>query len=130
MAPAFYATELMLKTTADEHPNPEALDHLLDFLKVLDEEENLEAIHVALPSFTLKLLSCLGYSSDHIQNSFQMSSELSDCIQTLRQKNFQELKNFEIPESISYKLKTVINQLLEFVLERDLKSKAFLTQVN
>jgi DNA repair protein RecO (recombination protein O) len=130
MAPAFYATELMLKTTADEHPNREAMDHLLEFLKNLDCEDDLEAANIALHAFAIKLISCQGFSTEYAQDSFKISPELSELIQVLRKKDFSEIKNVAIPISLTYKLKAVINQLLEYVLERELKSKAFLTQIN
>jgi DNA repair protein RecO len=130
MAPAFYATELMLKTTADEHPNSQALDYLLDFLKNLDCEDNLEVVNTSLHSFALKLLSCQGFSPEYAQSSFKISPELSELMQVLSKKDFSELGTVAIPLALSYKLKSTINQLLEYVLERELKSKAFLTQVN
>jgi hypothetical protein len=47
----------------------------------------------------------------------------------LKAKEFAELRQYEIPNSISYKLKSAINLLLEFVLEREMKSQAVLGQL-
>ncbi|MBX4205313.1 MAG: DNA repair protein RecO [Candidatus Doudnabacteria bacterium] len=129
MAPAFYVTELMLKTTADEHPNTPALECFLDFLNVLDHEDNLEIIDVALHSFVLKLLDHLGFGTEYAQNSFQISPELFETLKSLRQADLKDIRGVTIAPNLAYKLKQTINQLLEFVLERELKSKAFLTQV-
>ncbi len=122
MAPAFYVTELMLKTTADEHPNEAAFEHLVEFLEVLDSEENLDAINVALNSFTLKLLDCLGFSAEYAEYNFRVSTDLALVIQTLREKDFRDLRDYSIPESLVFNLKSTINKLLEFILERELKS--------
>jgi len=129
MAPAFYACELMLKTTADEHPNTQALDYFLEFLKYLDSQDNLELINLATHSFALKLLSCQGFSTEFAQNSFKISPEISETLQILQQTQFGKLHAVTIPSGLTYKLKSTINQLLEFVLERELKSQAFLAQV-
>ena len=48
----------------------------------------------------------------------------------MNEKDFSELKTFSIPESLTFNLKSTINQLLEFILERELKSSAFFAQVN
>jgi hypothetical protein len=129
MAPAFYASELMIKTAADEQPNVEAFHHLIDFLAVLNAEDDLNIVNVSLNSFTLKLLACIGFSSENVSRSFKISPEMSDLIQNLRQKEFVELKTFEIPNSLTFRLRQTINQLLEFVLEREMKSEAFLAQL-
>ena len=129
MAPAFYAAELMLKSTADEHPNEEAFGHLVDFLDLLDYEDDLSAINIALSSFTLKLLSSLGFSTEYASSNFNISDELQDVISDLRRKEFSELKEFAIPGGLTFKLKSTINLLLEYVLEREIKSTAFLAQL-
>lgn len=130
MAPAFYATELMLKTTADEHPNPEALDCLLEFLGILDAEDDLEKISVVQHGFTIKLLSCLGFSSENFSGNSRMNPEIAKIMQALRQSDLAELRSYEIPNGLSFKLKIAINQLLEFVLERKLESQVFLNAIN
>ena len=129
MAPAFYATELMLKTTADEEPNNQAYDLLINFLSVLDQEDDLETINIVLQSFALKLLGCLGFSTEYADQSFRIAPELALVIENLRRKELVGITSFEVPAELLYKLKNTINMLLEFVLERELKSQAFLAQV-
>jgi flagellar basal body-associated protein FliL len=54
---------------------------------------------------------------------------LSKVIQTLREKDFVELKTFSIPENLIFNLKSTINQLLEFILERELKSVSVMNSI-
>lgn len=126
IAPAIYASEVMLKTTADEQSNPEAFRHFLEFLHVLDKEQNLEIINVVLNSFVLKLLDCLGFSAQYAEYNFKVSSDLNSVIQKLRKTEFEELGADEIPENLVFNLKSTLNQILEFILERELKSENFL----
>lgn len=88
IAAGCYAAELMLKLTADEHPNPKAYELLHKFFEHSDKDR--------LSIFCSELLEALGFSS-------KTSSAKLD---------FQEL-----------------NQLIEEILERKLKSSAFLRQI-
>lgn len=65
---AFYAAELMLKMTADEHPNPQAYDLLSDFLDKL-ETQLLVNDYFLIDSFALNLASALGFGSPKKTNS-------------------------------------------------------------
>ncbi len=58
---AFYAAELMLKMTADEHPNPEAYNLLTDFFYNLDRQNYSEQYFRLLDSFCVELLEILGF---------------------------------------------------------------------
>lgn len=129
IAPAIYASEIMLKTTADEQANTQAFHHFLEFLHILDREEDLEVVNVVLNSFILKLLDCLGFSAQYAEYNFKVSSDLNLVIQELRQQEYQSLKTFSIPESLVFNLKSTINQILEFILERELKSQSFLATI-
>ncbi len=57
----FYAAELMLKMTADEHPNEIAFDLLSEFLKDLDHPEYFAKDYALLDKFSLDLLETLGF---------------------------------------------------------------------
>ncbi len=61
MAIGFYAAELILKMTADEHPNISAFDLLSDFLIDLDRAEDRAADYKLLDKFSLDLLDSLGF---------------------------------------------------------------------
>lgn len=62
----FYASELMLKITADEHPNKTAFHIFLDFLVEL--ERDYRADYPLLEDFSLKLLDALGFKMPQNQN--------------------------------------------------------------
>ncbi|MEJ0021901.1 MAG: DNA repair protein RecO [Candidatus Doudnabacteria bacterium] len=65
---AFYASELMLKMTADEHPNPPAYDLLSDFLGKLEEQSAVND-YFLIDGFALGLASVLGFGSPKKSNS-------------------------------------------------------------
>ena len=60
MGNAIYAAELMLKMTADEHPNKEAYDLLHDFYRQLNNTGSLEHVFM-IDSFALNLSDTLGF---------------------------------------------------------------------
>lgn len=92
----FYASELMLKLTADEQPNPVAFESLVNFLARLEGQElTTQQIQADLSKFSLKLIQALGFGHH----------------------NHEELDFFKV------------NNLVEGLLERNLKSAAFLRQV-
>ena len=61
IAIGFYAAELMLKMTADEHPNETAFLLLKDFLYNLDKPTYSAQDFGLLDSFSLDLLDALGF---------------------------------------------------------------------
>lgn len=67
-AVAFYAAELMLKMTADEHPNPQAYDLLSDLLGNIERQETIND-HLLIDSFALGLAQVLGFGTPAKANS-------------------------------------------------------------
>jgi len=59
---AFYCAELMMKMTADEHPNSQAYDLLSDFLARLEQESIIDN-HSLVDGFALDLAKTLGFGS-------------------------------------------------------------------
>ncbi len=60
MGSAFYASELMLKMTADENPNQPAFELMLDFLEKLNNTNSIEHYQI-IDEFALDLSSVLGF---------------------------------------------------------------------
>lgn len=58
----FYAAELMMKMTADEHPNPQAFDLLAEFLSA-ENDRPASAGNEFLDMFALSLADNLGFGS-------------------------------------------------------------------
>lgn len=74
---AFYASELMLKITADEHPNAVVYEALELYLTNLNKSSKSRTIrysgkeeYILLSSFCLELLDCLGFKSELPKNNF------------------------------------------------------------
>ncbi len=65
---AFYAGELMMKMTADEHPNEPAFNLMVEFLEKLDEVE-LIGHYSLIDKFALDLAEILGFGRPQIIRS-------------------------------------------------------------
>ncbi|MBX4186994.1 MAG: DNA repair protein RecO [Candidatus Doudnabacteria bacterium] len=68
MGSAFYAAELVTKITADEHPNLEIYDLLLDFFQNLNDTTSLDHYQI-IDEFALKLTSALGFGRPEVVRS-------------------------------------------------------------
>ena len=105
---AFYAGELMLKMTADEHPNETAYDLLQNFLINLNHHDFSEKYHPLLECFSLDLLDTLG---------FRIPKDLDS--ERVMKMNIDEIEQTH----------RTINKFIEYILERNIKSEAFLISV-
>ncbi|HEV8601223.1 MAG TPA: DNA repair protein RecO [Patescibacteria group bacterium] len=124
---AFYASELILKMTADEHPNHEAFSLLKEFLEYLNvPETKIEKFSPALEAFSLKLLSCLGFGKPKNSKS---ALQLNDYIEVLDNYSFGEAEKLNISQVQRRQLHTIISGFIESVLERHLKSELFLVSI-
>lgn len=130
MAIAFYASELILKMTADEHPNTQVFDLLKDFFSYLDKSRDYGAkFYPALESFCLKLLTTLGFSIENAQTVFKIPSHLSPHLSSLNNNSFHKASNIRLSDKIANELHSTINRFIEFILERQLKSEPFLVSI-
>jgi len=93
----FYAAELMLKMTADEHPNAEAYDLLAGFLAELNQADYSGRYQPLLECFSLDLLECLG---------FKIPKNLDSSM--LRQMNSDQIEEAH----------STINKFIEYIIER------------
>lgn len=91
------AAELILKMTADEHPNPVAFDLLAEFLQQLDVTDYSSRYHPLLECFSLDLLETLGFKMPQNVNTKQILEMNSDQIEEIH---------------------STINQFIEYILER------------
>lgn len=82
---AFYAAELMLKMTADEHPNVRAYDLLVDFLGKL-EEQTVANDYLLIDSFALSLTQVLGFGTPKTANSH---SEVTKFIEYILERSIK-----------------------------------------
>ena len=117
MAIGFYAAELMLKMTADEHPNPEAYDLLSEFLACLDKLDYSVRYYPLLECFSVKLLDSLG---------FKIPDNLHPDLDFLSKLEFAGFHRTEIESDKIEQLHRVINKFIEYILERNIKSEPFL----
>ncbi len=77
MKMAFYATELILKITADEHKNELLFDLLQNFLKFLDVHQSKEILQLGLAKFKIQALKESGLEM-HINQSLLMDRSIRD----------------------------------------------------
>ena len=83
----FYAAELILKMTADEHPNETAFGLLTDFLHRLDEPSYSAVDYGLLDSFSLELLDVLGFKFP--QESNPNHSDINKFIEYILERNLK-----------------------------------------
>lgn len=114
---AFYGAELMLKMTADEHPNQLAYDLMIEFLSTLDELDYSVRYYPLLECFSVKLLDSLG---------FQIPNNLHADLNLLSNLEFKKFKHVAIESDTVEQLHSVINKFIEYILERNIKSEPFL----
>lgn len=123
----FYAAELMLKMTADEHPNQTAFELFWEFLRCLDSLDYSVKYYPLLESFSLKLLTALGFSIEYAQSSFNIPQDLSNHLGELHGMELRESGKMDLPLERIESLHSLINRFVEFILERNLKSELFLS---
>lgn len=126
---AFYAAELMLKMTADEHPSSKAYDLLAQFLDCLDRLDYSVRYYPALECFSVKLLEVLGFSIEHAHTSFKIPAHLNSGLNFLSELQFGEFEHVQIESDKIEQLHRVINQFIEYILERSIKSEPFLISI-
>jgi len=116
----FYAAELMLKMTADEHPNVEAFNLLSDFLHNLDRLDYSVRYYPLLECFSLKLMDNLG---------FAIPSTADSDLEMLSQLEFEDFDKLQLADDRIEELHSTINKFIEYILERNIKSEILLNQL-
>lgn len=85
MGGAFYAAELMLKMTADEHPNKHAFGLLVRCLEQLDRSEGVSlALYSSVDQFALALAQALGFG---LPRQVRNHSDIKNFIESLIERN-------------------------------------------
>jgi DNA repair protein RecO len=118
---ALYATELVLKFTADEQKNEKLFNLLLEFLRHL--ENNNRYLDLALAKFKTQFLSAVGFSVIYNENLEQQQKE--KCL-ALEAAAFSEL-NSSLGDLGG--LQKLLSNFITFHLEREVKSERFLQDV-
>ncbi len=85
MGSAFYASELMLKMTADEQSNDQAFGLLTEFLQKLNDLESVEHYEL-LDNFALGLSSVLGFGTP---KKVESHSDVKNFIEELIERNIK-----------------------------------------
>lgn len=124
-AAAFYASEMLLKMTADEHPNPNTYKLLVDFLEYLNDFKGHNP-QLVLESFALKLMSSLGFSYEFFQKQPNTPKEVGKVLTVLQEVEFSKIQNFQIKPLVYSEAHKTVKNFIELILERDLKSEPFL----
>ena len=80
MGIAFYASELMMKMTADENPNEQAFNLIKDFLEKVDKEQVEK--YILIDEFALSLAVCLGFGTPKkVESHFDVRSFMEDLME-------------------------------------------------
>jgi DNA repair protein RecO len=86
IAPACYACELIMKMTADEHPNVQAYSLLLDFLEKLDADATELHAYTMIDIYALNLAQSLGFGTPKEIGSHH---EVRNFIESLIERNIK-----------------------------------------
>jgi DNA repair protein RecO (recombination protein O) len=127
---AFYSAELMLKMTADEHPNLVAYELFADFLNCLNQLDYSVRYYPVLECFSLKLLDALGFSIEHAHTSFHIPKHLTSGLVRLNSLDFEEFDGVRMESDQVEQLHSLINRFIEYILERNIKSELFLVSIS
>lgn len=128
---ALFAEELMLKMTPDEQKNLQAYRLLVELLDYL-EGNNTRRIRRVQDCFALKLLETLGYSAENAGPSFRMTDEVESAVRQLATSDLKEAgesADGDSEDHLASQVHRAVIKLIEFVLERNIKSDTFLTQI-
>lgn len=125
----FFAEELMLKMTADEQKNRGAYGLLVEFLTYVDAAKDTNRLGQAQDSFTLKLLASLGYSIEYASGSFKIPKAIEKWLMEVVRGDFNHAAGLQIPEGEVILLHKTVIRFAEYIMERNIKSDTFLTQI-
>jgi DNA repair protein RecO len=129
-ATAFYAVELVLKMTADDQPNLAAYGFLESFLEYLNRTDLDDAqMFLLLDNYSLKLLGALGFSMQYASTEMRVPKAILDLAEQVRTSDFESLPKLNISRPDSKQIHKVVSKFIEYILERDLKSETFLTNI-
>ncbi len=84
-AMAFYGMELVLKLTADEHPNTRVFELLVDFLEQLESHTPATG-HGIVDEFALSLVESLGFG---LPTKADSHTDVNHFIETLIERNLK-----------------------------------------
>jgi len=84
-AQGFYAAELMLKMTADEHPNDTVYELLVRTLNQIDSSEIITN-HTLVDDFALKLTEALGFGTN---KELSTHREVVDFLETILERELK-----------------------------------------
>jgi recombinational DNA repair protein (RecF pathway) len=122
---AFYALELVLKFTPDEHKNEKLFSLLKDFLGILNKESNQEILEQSLAKFKIEILEAVGFGihkpADFITN---IEPEIYKIFSEIKEAKFNNLAN--INKRKLEQLQELLSDFIEYQLERQVKSEKYL----
>ncbi len=120
--PAMYATEILLRSTADEQPNPELFDLYKSFLNHLNESP-ADLAHACVNCFALQAMALNGYA---------LNGELKNASSTVRDfaahynMSFQSADTGQLPQK---EVRSFVETYVSEILERNLNSSRYLAKL-
>ncbi len=127
---AFYAAELVIKLTADEQINQPAYELLLGFFRTLnDTDADDDKLYLILNNFSLRFLNSTGFSLEFAADDLKLTPRLKDLMQKIANLDYSHLSQLEVDLATGQQIHRNIGQFIEYILERNIKSEAFLKQI-
>ena len=126
---AFYGTELILKFTPDEQPNPQLFSLLHDFLFSLAKTSEEKVFDLILAKFKIGILEALGLSFSHSAESKRISDAAQKALNNILQTDFAGLPPLAVNTPVE-EINRLLSAFIEYQLERRVKSEKYLNQGN
>lgn len=125
---ALYATEVLLKATADEQPNPRLFDAMLEFLEHLDVSARNSPGHLCADAFILRILGLCGYglTAENIRNFRGVPENLPAFISKSENASLEALDSENVPARAAGELHKFVETFAQNVLERNLNAAGLL----
>jgi len=146
---SFYALELALKFTPDEHKNQALFNLLSGFLEFLDSQNPDRFLNLGLAKFKMEMLQVSGFGVHHPKDaeigakvyfsplkggftsekpsgSLPVPEETYKIFTAINRADFSSLAQIPIAENNLNDLQRLLSMLIEYHLERKVKSEKYL----
>jgi DNA repair protein RecO len=145
---ALYATELMVRFTADEHKNAKLFQILLNFLRFLNAQKQQRFFSLGLAKFKIAFLEAVGlkihfgpylwlkenlvfsnkkggFTAGRAADGIRVSSGILEAFSAINAATFNDLSALAHLKNLR-ELQGLLSGFIEYQLEREVKSEKFL----
>ncbi|MBI4036738.1 DNA repair protein RecO [Candidatus Daviesbacteria bacterium] len=119
---AYHIIELMDRLTAENQPNLDLYNDLVEVLNRLSDSPR----QILIRAFEVRILSNLGFWST--ENIADLNKDISDILKVLEKLGWEGISKLTISEKVALELERILRYYIEKVLEGGLRSRQFLAK--